>query len=104
MPKKIYITTTLPYANSKAHVGHALELIQADFLARYFRKHDREVFFNTGLDEHGLKIYEKAFELNRTPQEHVDIQAKEWKNFCKTYKNSKNKCVKNSLKRAIKEK
>ena len=82
MSKKIYISTTLPYANSKAHVGHALELIQADFLARYFRKHDRDVFFNTGLDEHGLKIYEKAIELNRTPQEHVDIQAEEWKNFC----------------------
>jgi len=85
MTKKIYITTTLPYANSNAHVGHLLEFIQADFLTRYFRKHRKEVFFNTGLDEHGLKIYETALSLNRTPQEHVDIQTDIWVKFCKSF-------------------
>jgi methionyl-tRNA synthetase len=85
MSNKVYITTTLPYVNSNAHVGHLLEFIQADFLARYLRKHRREVFFNTGLDEHGVKIYDTAIEKGLTPQEWVDSQAEKWKEFCKLF-------------------
>ena len=58
--KAKYITTTLPYVNANPHVGFALEFVQADTLARYWRLMGHEVFFNTGTDEHGQKIAEKA--------------------------------------------
>jgi methionyl-tRNA synthetase len=74
--KKYYITTTLPYVNAKPHIGFALEIIQADVLARWQRLRGSEVFFNTGTDEHGLKIYQKAAELGKTPQEYCDESAK----------------------------
>ncbi|NCS98959.1 methionine--tRNA ligase [Candidatus Parcubacteria bacterium] len=60
--KPFYITTTLPYANSKPHVGHAVEFARADAVARFKRATGHEVFFNTGTDEHGIKIYQKAQE------------------------------------------
>ncbi len=75
MKKAYYITTTLPYVNAEAHLGHALEFIQADVLARYHRFLGEEVLFNTGTDEHGLKIYRKALENNETPQEYCDRYA-----------------------------
>jgi methionyl-tRNA synthetase len=57
-----YITTTLPYVNADPHMGHALEFVQADALARYFRSKlgKENVFFNVGTDEHGQKMYTKA--------------------------------------------
>jgi len=70
-----YITTALPYVNSDPHVGFALEIIKADCLARYHRLIGDDVFFNTGTDEHGQKIYQKALEENRDPQEYVDEYA-----------------------------
>jgi methionyl-tRNA synthetase len=75
MRQNFYITTTLPYVNSDPHVGFALEIIRADVLARYHRLVGDEVFFNTGTDEHGQKIYQKALEENRKPQEYVDEYA-----------------------------
>lgn len=76
--KKFYITTTLPYVNADPHIGFALEIIQADVIARYHAGLGEEVFFNTGVDEHGLKIYRKAKESNLTPQEYCDIYAKKF--------------------------
>jgi len=73
--KKYYITTTLPYVNAKPHIGFALEIIQADVLARWQRARGNEVFFNTGTDEHGLKIFQKAQELGKTAQEYCDESA-----------------------------
>ena len=74
--KKIrYITTTLPYVNSDPHIGHAFELIQADALARYWRLLGHEVFFNTGTDEHGQKIAEKADQEGVPRQVYVDQYA-----------------------------
>lgn len=64
MSSKYYITTTLPYINSDPHVGFAAELIKADVIARWQRLLGKEVIFNTGTDEHGLKIYRKAKDLN----------------------------------------
>lgn len=72
MSKKFYITTTLPYLNSDPHIGFALEIIQADAIARYKRLQGHEVFFNTGTDEHGAKIYEKAQERGLEPKEFCD--------------------------------
>lgn len=74
-----YITTTLPYANADPHMGHALEFVQADALARWQKIRGSDVFFNTGTDEHGVKIYEKARESGRTAEEHVDIYAGRFK-------------------------
>lgn len=70
-----YITTTAPYVNAKAHIGFALEIVQADTIARYKRLSGHEVFFNFGTDEHGQKIYEKALENNQDPQEYTDEYA-----------------------------
>lgn len=67
-----YITTTLPYVNDEPHIGHALEFIQADALARYWRLMGHEVFFNTGTDEHGQKIAGKADEAGEERQAYVD--------------------------------
>ena len=72
MTKKFYITTTLPYINSDPHIGFAMEIIRADAIARYQRLLGNEVVFNTGTDEHGQKIYQKALEKNLTPQEYCN--------------------------------
>ncbi len=73
-----YITTTLPYVNADPHVGFALELVQADALARYWRLMGHEVFFSTGTDEHGQKIAEKADAEGKSRQEYVDHFAGEF--------------------------
>lgn len=75
MADKFYITTTLPYVNATPHIGFALEIIQADAIARYQRLLGKEVVFNTGTDEHGLKIYQKAREEGRDPKEYCDEYA-----------------------------
>ena len=72
MSKNFYITTTLPYVNANLHIGHALEMIRADSLARYKKMQGFNLFFNTGTDEHGMKIYEKALELGKNPKDFVD--------------------------------
>ncbi len=70
--KYFYITTTLPYINSEPHIGFAAEIIKADVIARYVQQAGKEVFFNTGTDEHGLKIYLRAKELGLGVQEYCD--------------------------------
>lgn len=70
--KPFYITTTLPYVNAPLHMGHALEFVRADTIARYKKLVGYDVYFNTGTDEHGTKIYEKARENGLTAQEFVD--------------------------------
>ena len=76
--KPKYLTTTLPYVNSDPHVGFALEMVQADTLARYWRLMGHEVFFNTGTDEHGQKIAEKADGEGKDRQAYVDHYAGEF--------------------------
>ncbi len=70
-----YITTTLPYVNAPLHLGHATEIIRADAIARYKKLMGYEVFFNTGTDEHGMKIYESAVKRGKDVQQHVDEYA-----------------------------
>jgi methionyl-tRNA synthetase len=70
-----YITTTLPYVNAEPHLGFAMELVQADVIARFQASLGKEVFFNTGTDEHGLKIYRKAIDQGKDPQTYVDEYA-----------------------------
>ncbi|MFA5109677.1 MAG: methionine--tRNA ligase [Patescibacteria group bacterium] len=68
-----YITTTLPYINSEPHIGFAAEIVKADVIARYKRQRGATVFFNTGTDEHGLKIQRKAEELGMAVQAYCDL-------------------------------
>jgi methionyl-tRNA synthetase len=75
MKRALYLTTTLPYVNADPHIGFALEMVQADIYARYRALQGDEVFFNTGTDEHGLKIYRKALEEGKEPQAYVDEYA-----------------------------
>jgi methionyl-tRNA synthetase len=72
MSKNFYLTTTLPYVNADPHIGFALESVQADAIVRYRRLMGDTVFFTTGTDEHGQKIYQKAKEEGRNVQEYVD--------------------------------
>jgi len=84
MSKKFfYITTTLPYVNADPHIGFALEIVQADVLARYHQLLVDNVFFNTGTDEHGLKIYRRALEDKKEPQAYVDEYAARFDNLKK---------------------
>lgn len=76
MPKKpFYITTTIPYVNAEPHLGHAMEFIRADVVVRYKKMLGYEVFFNTGTDEHGIKVFKKASEMKVDPQKYVDEYA-----------------------------
>jgi methionyl-tRNA synthetase len=60
MPKKFYIVTSIPYANGKPHMGHTLDALYGDVLARYYREQGIEVDLQVGLDENGQKVYQKA--------------------------------------------
>ncbi|MBD3328326.1 methionine--tRNA ligase [Candidatus Peregrinibacteria bacterium] len=81
MTKTFYVTTAIPYVNAKPHIGFAMELIQADVLARYHRMRGDETFFLTGTDEHGSKIDQVAREKGMTNQELVDENAAAFKNL-----------------------
>lgn len=74
-----YITTTLPYVNATPHIGFGAEIVRADAMARYQTLLGREVFFNTGTDEHGQKIYDNAVALDLEPQIYVNDFAEEFK-------------------------
>lgn len=73
--KTFYITTTLPYVNAEPHVGFASEIVIADARARFERSLEKDVVFNTGTDEHGVKIWQKAQEEGKDVQDYVDEYA-----------------------------
>jgi methionyl-tRNA synthetase len=81
--KPYFITTSIAYVNSVPHIGFAMELVQADVLARYHRLKGERVFFETGTDEHGIKIFRTANELGMTPQEMVDKNAQRFQDLTK---------------------
>jgi methionyl-tRNA synthetase len=70
--ERYYLTTAIDYANAAPHIGHAYEKIAADIIARFHRMSGREVFYLTGLDEHGSKVEKAAIAAGKTPQEFVD--------------------------------
>jgi methionyl-tRNA synthetase len=78
MKKTFYITTTLPYVNAEPHIGFALEIVAADVIARYKKLQGYSVIFNTGTDEHGQKIFQKAQENNQSAQEYVNFWAEKF--------------------------
>ena len=70
--KPYYITTAIAYASGKPHIGNTYEIVLADSIARYKRFTGYDVRFQTGTDEHGQKIENKAFENMQTPKQFVD--------------------------------
>ena len=80
--KPYYITTAIAYASGVPHIGNTYEIILADSIARYKRQQGYDVFFQTGTDEHGLKIEEKAAIKGIEPKEYVDIIAGKIKEIC----------------------
>ena len=70
--KPYYITTAIAYTSAKPHIGNTYEIVLADAIARYKRQSGYDVYFQTGTDEHGQKIQQKAEAANITPQEYVD--------------------------------
>jgi methionyl-tRNA synthetase len=82
-PDTFYITTPIYYVNDVPHIGHAYTTIAADVLARYWRIRGRDVFFLTGLDEHGQKVEQAAAKAGIDPQTHCDRLAPQFQNLWK---------------------
>ena len=72
MKEKFYISTAIAYASSKPHIGNTYEIVLADAIARYKRLTGFDVYFQTGTDEHGQKIEQKAIDIGLQPQQYVD--------------------------------
>ena len=79
MKKPYYITTAIAYTSAKPHIGNTYEIVLADAIARYKRQAGFDVYFQTGTDEHGQKIQQKAEAAGITPQEYVDNVASQIK-------------------------
>ncbi len=98
--KKFYITTTIPYANAPPHIGFAMEIIQADVLARWHKLLGKEVFFLTGTDEHGSKNYKMSKEAGLTPQEFVNRNSSYFLELTKSLNISNNNFIRTTDKKA----
>ena len=79
--KKFYITTAIAYPNSRPHLGHALEIVQSDVVARFHRLLGKDVYFQTGTDEHGLKNYQSAQKQGKQVLEFLDENVSIFKNL-----------------------
>ncbi len=96
MAKPFYITTAISYPNGRPHIGHAYEAIAADAIARYQRLDGRQVRFQTGTDEHGLKMAQKARDLGTNPQALADEMAGYFKLMCETLNISHDRFIRTS--------
>ena len=79
--KKFYISTAIAYTSAKPHIGNTYEIVLGDAIARFKRLQGYDVYFQTGTDEHGVKIEEKAKEANLSPKDFVDNISNEIKNI-----------------------
>ena len=79
--KKFYITTAIAYLNAPPHMGHAMQFVRADALARYHRLKKNDVFFLTGADEYGSKLYKTAKKAGISPEKLVDKNAEIFKSL-----------------------
>ncbi len=91
--KYFYITTTLPYVNAKPHIGFAMEIIRADIIARYKRYLGYKVFFNTGTDEHGQKLFDAAKDASIPVQDFVNQNFLEFQKLTKALNISNDKFI-----------
>jgi methionyl-tRNA synthetase len=83
MPKTFFITTAIYYTNSSPHVGHAYEMVLADVIARYHRLKRENVFFLTGVDQHGQKVQQSAAKAGVPPAEFVKGITQKWVDLSK---------------------
>src|SRR4026207_1923801 len=83
MDKRFYITPAIDYVNGQPHLGHAYEKVVADVIARSRRFLGENVFFLTGLDEHGQKVQRGALREGKQPQAYCDELAQSWRAFTK---------------------
>ncbi len=81
--KNYYVTTSIAYINGEPHLGHAMEYVMADVLARASRQAGQNVMFSIGTDEHGGKVAEKAAELNKDPQSLADEMSAKFRDLAK---------------------
>lgn len=88
-----YVTTSIPYVNGEPHLGHAMEFILADVLARHARQAGSNVVFSIGTDEHGGKIAEKAKELNLKPSELAEMMSQKFSLLAKDLNISNNRFI-----------
>src|SRR5688572_30459678 len=96
MSKPFYITTAIDYVNGQPHLGHAYEKIITDVIVRARRSMGQEVFFLTGLDEHGQKVQQAALAEGKTPQAYCDELAVTFREFAKLLNLSINDFVRTS--------
>ena len=81
MSKRFYITTAIDYVNGQPHLGHAYEKVITDVISRARRSMGEDVFFLTGLDEHGQKVQQAAQQEQKTAQSYCDGLAEDWQRF-----------------------
>ncbi len=100
--KTFFISTAIDYPSERGHLGHALEKVQADVMARYKRLQGFDVHFSTGLDEHGLKIQRYAQKANKKPQEFVNEMSGYFKDLWKLLNISNDDFIRTTEKRHLK--
>jgi len=102
MKKSFFISTAIDYPSERGHLGHALEKVQADVIARYKRLQGVDVRFSTGLDEHGLKIQRYAKKAGKKPQEFVNEMSKHFKDLWRVLNISNDDFIRTTETRHIK--
>lgn len=90
---KYYVTTSIPYVNGEPHLGHAMEFVMGDVLARRARQQGDDVIFSIGTDEHGGKIAEKAAELKLEPKALADQMSRQYSELAKKLGLSNNRFI-----------
>lgn len=96
MSKRFYITTAIDYVNGQPHLGHAYEKVISDVIARSHRSLGEDVFFLTGLDEHGQKVQQAAQAEGKTPQAYCDELAAFWQQLPKALDLSNDEFIRTS--------
>ncbi len=102
MKNSFFISTAIDYPSEKPHIGHCLEKIQSDVIARYKRLQDIDVHFSTGTDEHGFKIQRRAKKAGKNPQEFVDQMSRYFTDMDKILNISNDDFIRTTEKRHIK--
>lgn len=81
MGKNLYVTTAIPYASGRPHIGHAIDYLLADAWTRYWKQNGKSVRFQVGTDEHGSKVSAKALSEQKTPQQFADEISASYQEF-----------------------
>lgn len=82
---KFYLTAAIPYVNAKPHIGHALEFVEGDVIARYHRAKGDEVFYLNGTDENSLKVLQAAEKEGVDTKKYADVYSEKFRDFLKLY-------------------